>query len=49
MIEFNLKKCKTCAWLKLEDGEIMCLCQLKGVNVYVESVACSEWSEVGIL
>lgn len=49
MITIKLKTCKSCAWLKMENGEVMCRCQLKGLDVYVNSVACSDWSEIGLL
>lgn len=45
----ELRKCKTCAWLKKEDPNVMKKCQLKGFEVYEESVACNEWSEIGLL
>lgn len=43
-----LRKCKTCAWLKKDDQGVMKKCQLKGFEVYEESVACTEWSEIGL-
>lgn len=43
------RKCKTCAWLKKDDQGVMKKCQLKGFEVYEESVACNEWSKIGLL
>lgn len=45
----GLRKCKTCAWLKQDDTGVMKKCQLKGFEVYEDSVACREWSSVGLL
>lgn len=44
----EIKKCKSCAWLKKEDGEVMRRCLLKGFDVYESSVACSDWNEFGL-
>lgn len=49
MITIDCRKCKTCAWLKKEDPGVMKKCQLKGFEVYEESMACDEWSEIGLL
>lgn len=45
----GFRKCKTCAWLKESDGEVLRRCQLKGFDVYEDSVACNEWSKIGLL
>ncbi len=45
----GFRRCKTCAWLKKEDTGVMKKCQLKDCEVYEESVACNEWSNVGLL
>lgn len=45
----ELRKCKTCAWLKKDDPGVMKKCLSKGFEVYEESVACNEWSEIGLL
>lgn len=42
------RKCKTCAWLKQDETDVMNLCQLKGFYVYKNSLACSDWSEFGL-
>ena len=49
MITIDCRKCKSCAWLKKDDQGVMKKCQLKGFEVYEESVACNEWSKIGLL
>ena len=49
MIKLNVKKCESCAWLKADPNDIMCKCMLRGFYVYKYSVACSEWSSIGLL
>lgn len=44
----EIKKCKNCAWAKLPSFMGMVKCQLKDVDVWEESIACAEASEVGI-
>ena len=45
----ELKKCETCAWIKLLNNSDLCPCTLKGVEVWKGSVGCDDWSEVGLL
>ena len=44
----EIKKCKNCAWAKLPSFMGMVKCQLKDVDVWEESVACAEASEVHV-
>ena len=44
----EIKICDQCAWLKKPLYNGMGKCILKGVEVWSQSVACSEASEVGV-
>lgn len=44
----KIRKCKECAWAKLPPFLGMVKCQLKDVDVWAESQACNEASEIGV-
>lgn len=44
----EIKKCKECGWAKLPPFEGFVWCRLKIVEVWGESEACDDASEIGV-